>query len=228
KVLDRWAPSGKIDRLAKLLENKNSTIYLRAMERLSEIKEDRAAEGLAGQFTVGGRENDAAKYLPRMGKLCEKDVWPHYNSGNNSQSPARRVLDAINTTNEARARQCVSDLDGSAQESDDKVQESNRQARRQAIVDTIQKLKVSQEMDLNDQVSKALEGLLSDKNPFLVDASFRALEKWVTKDSVPGLIDLTKTDAGKKGKVVKLVTKFPDHERVPPFLVSLLPDACHC
>src|SRR5262249_15495787 len=78
---------------------------------------------------------------------------------------------------------------------------------------------------LNDQVSKALEGLLSDKNPFLVDASFRALEKWVTRDSVPGLINLTKTDAGKKGKVVKLVTKFPDHERVPPFLVSLLPDA---
>jgi len=159
-----------------------------------------------------------------MGKLCEKYVLAHYNSGGGSQVQARKVLDAIGTTNEARVRQCLTDLEGTTQEADDKAQEINRQARRQAVVETLQKLKVTKEMDLNEQVSKALEGLLTDKNPFLVDASFKALETWMTKDSVPALIDLAKKDPFKKGKVVKLVAKFPEHESVPPFLVSLLPD----
>jgi HEAT repeat protein len=225
KVLDRWAPSGKIDRLAKLLESKNSTVYLRAMDRLSNMKEERAAEVLANQFKEPGREADAAKYLPRMGKLCEKYVLVHYNSGSTAQAPARRVLDAIGTTNEARVRQCVADFEATAQPSDDKIQEVNRNLKRQAIADTLQKLKVTKEIDLNEQVSKQLEPALSDKNPFLVDSAFKAMETWMVKDSVPAVIDLAKKDAFKKPKAIKLLIKFPEHESVPPFMVSLLPDA---
>ena len=62
-----------------------------------------------------------------MGKLCEKYVLAYYNANEGgTRGHARRVLDAINTTNAARVRQCVSDFEATSQSSDDKATEANR------------------------------------------------------------------------------------------------------
>ena len=79
------APSIALDRLVKRVKDTNVFTANNAMDELSQIDDDRAAEAIAGQLRVFGRGHHAARNLERMGKRAEKmahellaNHWVHF------------------------------------------------------------------------------------------------------------------------------------------------------
>ena len=227
-ALERWAPPDDLDRLTKKLESTDDKVYLPAMDKLSKMKDERAAEVLAKQLGVLGRDKHVVKYLPRMGKLCEKYVLPYYNHVfGEIHVNARKVLDQIGTGNDPRVKQCLSDLEETEKKADDETKEGLRRSKRKSAVESLAKLKRTDDEELNGKINRQLETLLSDRE--YGDPAFNAMQAtWATKDNVKALIDLANKDRGKEDKVIQLLfTKFPEQEAVTASAVTLLGNDRH-
>jgi hypothetical protein len=186
KALDRWAPSGKLGRLNRQLQEGDEDACARAMDRLSRMDDDAAAEALAGQLK--GRSHLAVKYLPRTGKRCEKHVLAFYNDPVDARREnARKVLDAIGTGNDPRVRQCLTDLEQTEKLPDAKdPNHTAARLRRASAVETLGKLKPPQDREVGERVSQRLGEMLDDKDGYLVGLAAKALEAgWSAKGKAP-------------------------------------------
>jgi hypothetical protein len=210
KAVEHWESSADVAWFTKRLESAERQKYVRAMENLSKKKDDGAAKALAGQLAVQGRAAEAARHLPAMGKLCEAHVLRYYNDERAAtRDGARKVLDKIETPNDARVSQCLSDLGAAGL------------GRRKSAAETLQALKRTGDEKLNGKVGDKLVALVKDKD--LAGDALAAMRTWITKDNVPALLDLARSNKGREEGIHQLlIEQFPEHVDVVALLMERL------
>jgi predicted Zn finger-like uncharacterized protein len=207
-VLRKWAPHIALDRLIKRVKDPNAFTANNAMDELSQIDDDRAAEAIVGQLKVFGRGHHAARNLERMGKRAEKFVLPLYNDRDTFiRGDARAVLRTIGTKDEDIFKQTVDDLNSTDIE------------KRKHAVDELVKHK-PRDRQTQERVAKALESMFTVKDFILPGKALDALETWATNDNVPALLELL-GDPGKINQVLKVLAKLKDERMIKPLVLRL-------
>jgi HEAT repeat protein len=209
QALRRWGPKTALDRLAKRLHDTSPGAAAFAIEELSQIDDDRAAELLVGQLKAGEFRTEAVRHLPRLGKRAEKYVLPLYNDPEFFvRSAARKVIKQLGTSDEDVVKQTVDDV------------ESPQQERRLAALDMLAGHKPTSK-ELQERAGKVLgEVLTTSKDTPLRNKAVDALEKWATKDSVPGLLTVL-GDLGKTQQALGILAKIKDERMIRPLALRL-------
>ena len=207
-ALRRWAPATAIERLAKRLQDPTAGVIDSALDELSQIDDDRAAELLGGEFKVANHRGMVARYLPRLGKRAEKYILPYYNDQDIFvRGDARRIIQTIRTSDEDILKQSVADLEG-----------TNKDRRNNAL-EVVAKFE-PKDKQTRERVSLALNPALADKDFFTTGKVLATLKKWATTENVPALCDLL-SDAGNRKQVVELLAGLEDDRMIKPLVLAM-------
>jgi HEAT repeat protein len=173
RALVTWAGKENVPALVRAVNDESPRTRLAAMEALAPFKDPRAAAALAARLETEPAEAGAA--LEAMGPVAEKEVLRFYFDGNRASGvEARRLLHAYGTKDELLLAQAVTDVKGA---DPGRVQEACRWL-----------AKAPRDARLLAEVSKALNGPLTDASPATRAEAVRAVAVWVTRDNVPGLV----------------------------------------
>jgi predicted Zn finger-like uncharacterized protein len=207
-ALRRWSPRTAIGCLEKRLQNPDNQVHNDAMDQLSRIDDDRAAEVLAAQFKVAGRGTQASRNLERLGRRAEKYVLPYYNDASfTARTEARALLRSLGTNETVLLEQSITDL--GSKETD----------RCKAALDEVSKHRPANKA-LQDKGAKALAGLLASRDSVVPRKALDALETWATNDNVPTLCEAL-ADPFKIDQVLKILAKLRDERMIKPLVQHL-------
>ena len=217
KVAGQWTAPELRDELLALGREKDVFLVWAVIESLGSYDDDKVMEALGKHLLNVHVKAQAAQALKKLGKKAEKHVLPYLNSKDFfARGEAESLLASFGTTEEAKRAQMVKDL---ARE--DGVERGN-------IVKYFLKHKPDPEQkEEQEAVSKALAGLMDDRNPFFKEEVWRAMEHWATPESIPAIVKaLGERGFGKKDPLIAALGRMKD-ERAIAALRDLLATRDH-
>ena len=208
KVAGQWTAPQMRDELLALSNETDAFLIWSVLENLGSYDDEKVIETVAKHLLNIHHKSAAAKALRKIGKKAEKHVLPLlYSKDPFARGEAESLLAAFGTTDEAKRAQTVKDLSR-----EDGVDHD-------LIVKYFLKRKPDPERpEEQAAVSKGLEGLMNDRNPFLKEEIWRTMEHWATPESVPALAKaLAERGFGKKDPLIAALARIKDE----PALVAL-------
>jgi HEAT repeat protein len=175
KAFAKWATRDDVPNLIAALNNPSPDVRCAVLEKLGQLKDERAAGPVAQRLSDWSDRSHAANALQNMGAAAEKEVIRYLtHSDDQVRAEALRVLRAIGTKDAVITAQLVTELQAP-------LPPQRRGAAEwlaQAVPDPAQQPKVV----------KALEPALRDVDVQTQRAAARALAAWATRDNLPLLI----------------------------------------
>jgi len=205
QLLSKWGSGENVPALVALLDDSHS--WQVALDGLSRIEDDEAAEAVARQLTVSGRLFAARLRLSRMGKRAEKHVAKYlFHRDDNVRRTAESLLKGYGTTGSVVMEQAAAALELP----DEDIKRSAAEWLAKQNLDP----------EYQDKVARSLEGLLTDSDPRMKQTAIRALDRWATKDNVKALVGLLDNNQLRPA-VVAILGRLKDDQAIAPLALRL-------
>jgi predicted Zn finger-like uncharacterized protein len=175
KVYARWSTREQVPTLLRLLDSQSHEARAAAIEALGRFKDERAAAPLAARLPDFFDRQAAGKALEALGPVAEKEVAKYvFHKDGGARDEARRLLRVYGTKDSELFTQALTALKDSEHET------------RKGAADWL--LNAQPDPQRAAEVTKALEPVLDDSDPWTSEAAGKALCRWATRDNVPTLI----------------------------------------